>query len=188
MAEYVMEICGLKRHLPLVRITDDLAFASFVIISDTELVTAAGKELAEKIGEADVIVTAEAKGIALTYEVSRCLGKKEFIVARKSVKSYMKDYIGVELSSITTEGVQKLYLDGKDIEAVRGRNICLVDDVVSTGESLRALETLIEKAGGTVTCRAAVLAEGLAAKREDLVFLERLPLFHKQKDGTWLPY
>ncbi len=182
---YEMEICGLRRSLPLIGISEQLAYASFVIISDTELIKAAAAQLAERIGEADVIVTAEAKGIALAYEVSAQLGHRRFIVARKSVKSYMRGYTEVELESITTKGKQTLYLDGEDSEMIRGKKVCIVDDVISTGESLRAVEELVRKAGGIVTARAAVLAEGDAAKRQDIIFLEKLPLFGKQPDGTW---
>ena len=185
MKTYKMEVCGLKRELPFVKIKDDLAFASFVIISDTELISACAKELAAKIGEVDAVVTAEAKGIALAYEVSRLLGLKEFIVARKSVKSYMTDVVSTEVNSITTKGTQKLYLDGVEAAKIKGRKICIIDDVISTGESLKAVETLVEKAGADVIRRAAVLAEGDAASREDIIFLQKLPLFSISEDGDY---
>ena len=133
----------------------------------------------------DAIVTAEAKGIALAYEVSRQLGLKEFIVARKSTKSYMKDVVSASVHSITTAGEQHLYLDGKDADKIRNKRVCLLDDVISTGESLHALECLMENAGAEVVKKAAILAEGDAADREDIIFLQKLPLFRKLSDGEY---
>ena len=185
MDKYCLEVAGVKRCLPYVDINDELAFASFVVISDTELVSAAAPLLAEKIGNVDMIVTAEAKGIALAYEISRLLGLKEFIVARKSEKSYMKDTLEVSVKSITTTSKQHLYLDGSDREKINGKKVCLLDDVVSTGDSLKAMEQLVIKAGAEVVKKAAILAEGEAAKRDDLIYLEVLPLFRKKKDGTY---
>ena len=189
MNTYTLEVCGLNRILPLIKIDDENAFASFVIISDTELIEAAAKELSERIRpyEPEVLVTAEAKGIALAYEVSRQLGMNSFIVARKSVKSYMKNVVSHEVHSITTTEKQMLYLDGSDADQVRGKKVCLLDDVISTGESLQAIEDLVKKAGGNPVCRAAVLAEGDAAKRKDIIYLERLPLFHKDQNGDYQP-
>lgn len=185
MKEYKMELCGVKRTLPFIAINEEMAFASFVILGDTELVSACAPQLAEKIGEVDAIVTAEAKGIALAYEVSKELGQKEFIVARKSTKSYMRDVVSASVHSITTAGEQHLYLDGKDAEKIRGKRVCLLDDVISTGESLHALECLMENAGAKVVKKAAILAEGDAADRKDIVFLQKLPLFRKTGDGEY---
>ncbi|MGI5990368.1 MAG: phosphoribosyltransferase family protein [Lachnospiraceae bacterium] len=184
---YNIEVCGVKRTLPLIPIDDKTAFASFVIISDTELISRVAGELIKKIGDVDVLVTAEAKGIALTYEMSRQMGMKDFIVARKGVKNYMRNYIGVEVNSITTAGTQHLYLDEEDAAKVRGRRVCLVDDVISTGESIHAIDELVKKSGGNVVCRAAVLAEGDAASRKDIVFLQKLPLFEKNAAGEYEP-
>ena len=175
MKNYELTLCGVKRILPFVDLENDLAFASFVIMGDTELITACAPELANKISDADVIITAEAKGIALAYEISKILGKNEFIVARKSIKSYMSGVVSVSVHSITTSGEQHLYLDGHDAEKLRGKKVCILDDVISTGESLYALEALVESAGGIVTKKAAILAEGNAAKREDIIFLQELP-------------
>ncbi|MBR0385614.1 MAG: adenine phosphoribosyltransferase [Erysipelotrichaceae bacterium] len=185
MKEYCMEVAGLKRCLPFVKINDELAFASFVIISDTEMVATAAPLLVNRIGECDIIVTAEAKGIALAYEISRLLGHKHFVVARKSSKSYMTDTISVHVRSITTFTDQQLLLDSKDAELVRGKKVCLVDDVVSTGQSLQALKELVEKAGATVVSNVCILAEGHAADRDDLIYLEKLPLFKKTGDGEY---
>lgn len=185
MKTYELNLCGVKRELPFVDLEDDLAFASFVIMGDTELIEACAPELAAKIGDVDVIITAEAKGIALAYEISRLLGKKEFIVARKSIKSYMQGVVSVSVHSITTSGEQHLFLDGYDAEKIRGRSVCIVDDVISTGESLYALEALVKSADGKVTKRAAVLAEGSAADREDIIYLQQLPLFKKCGDEEY---
>ena len=145
MKEYSMELCGVKRTLPFIPISEEMAFASFVVLGDTELVSACAPELAAKIGEVDAIVTAEAKGIALAYEVSKELGHKEFIVARKSTKSYMKDVVSASVHSITTAGEQHLYLDGKDADKIRGKRVCLLDDVISeTVEQIRVENNRVE--------------------------------------------
>ena len=182
MKTYEIEVCGIKRQLPLIKMNDSLSFGSFVIIGDTELISACAGPLAEKIGPVDAIVTAEAKGIALAYEVSRKLNLKEFIVARKSVKNYMQDVVSHEVNSITTSGTQKLYLDGIDAAKIKGKNVCILDDVISTGESLRAMEELVTEAGGIIVGKMAVLAEGDAADRDDIITLAPLPLFNP--DGT----
>ena len=183
MKEYTMELCGVTRTLSFIPISETMAFASFVVLGDTELVAACAPKLAEIIGSVDAILTAEAKGIALAYEVSKCLGLKEFIVARKSEKSYMKDVVSASVHSITTTGEQHLYLDGVDANKIKNKNICIIDDVISTGESLHALEVLAQNAGANVVKKTALLAEGDAANREDIVFLKKLPLFTKTDDG-----
>lgn len=185
MKEYCLEVAGLKRYLPFVDINNELAFASFVVISDTELVSTVRPLLAEKIGQCDAVVTAEAKGIALAYEISHQLGHKNFVVARKSEKSYMKDTMEISVKSITTASQQHLYLDGSDIARIKGKKICLLDDVVSTGDSLAALEKLVTQAGATVVRKACILAEGQAADRDDIVFLQKLPLFRRTAEGEY---
>ena len=145
MKEYKIELCGVERTLPFIPINDTTAFASFVVLGDTELVSACAPELVKRIGQVDAVVTAEAKGIALAYEISRLLGLKEFIVARKSTKTYMKNVVSASVHSITTAGEQHLYLDGVDADKIRGKRVCLLDDVISTGESLHALEVLKRK-------------------------------------------
>ena len=185
MENYLLEIAGLRRRLPFVPISEDLAYASFVVISDAQLVEACAPLIAAKIEDCDVVVTAEAKGIALAYEVSKQLKLDRFVVARKSVKSYMKDPVSVSVHSITTFDEQKLYLDGNDVRFLQGKRACLLDDVVSTGESLNALETLVRQAGGSVCARACILAEGEAAERKDLIFLKKLPLFQKNAEGGY---
>lgn len=174
---YELHVAGLVRRLPLIPIRPDLAIASFVILGDQELVTAAAPLLAEKLPPVDYLMTAEAKGIPLVQELSRVLGLPAYIVARKSVKPYMEAPLVDTVTSITTQKPQTLCLDGKDAAAIRGKRVAIVDDVISTGESLQAIERLARKAGATVAAKAAILAEGDAAKRQDILFLEPLPLF-----------
>ncbi len=178
MKFYTLSVAGLKRELPLCPINDKLDIAAFIMFSDVELTVACAKELLEKVPEFDVILTAESKGIPLGYELSRQSGKN-YVVARKGVKLYMKNPVAVEVKSITTESIQTLYLDEKDISELNGKRVLIADDVISTGESLNSLIELVEKAGGNVVCKSAVLAEGDAADRDDIVFLEKLPLFFK---------
>ncbi len=185
MNSYRIKVAGVERELPFVDLPDGLAFASFVIISDTELVSACAPMLAKRIGHCDAIVTAEAKGIALAYEISRLLGLKEFIVARKSVKTYMKDTVSVPVHSITTANEQRLLLDGADGRKIKGKEVCIIDDVVSTGESLSALERLVYAADAKIVKKVCILAEGDAAARDDLIFLERLPLFRKVGENDY---
>ena len=180
--EYRMTIAGLERDLPICKVTDTLYIAGFVIFGDQELTVACARELLEKAPEYDYILTAEAKGIPLAHEMARQAGDAKYILARKGPKLYMRDIFEVSVQSITTAKEQKLYLDGVDAELMKGKRILLVDDVISTGESLRALEALVEKAGGNICGRMAILAEGDAQDRADLIYLEKLPLFNP--DGT----
>jgi adenine phosphoribosyltransferase len=185
MNTYRINVAGIERELVYVPIDSRTAYASFVVIGDTELISCAAKELVKKLEGVEVILTAEAKGIALAYEISRLLNLKEFIVARKSVKSYMKNVISERVQSITTKEGQKLYLDETDANKLKGRNVCIIDDVISTGESLRAIENLAKKAGGFVKYKAAILAEGQAAEREDILFLGKLPLFQIDESNNY---
>lgn len=175
---YPLKVAGLTRQLPLCPISDDMMIGAFVIFGDTELTMACARELNKLVPEHDVMITAESKGIPLAYEMSRQSGK-QYYLARKSVKVYMRDPICVEVKSITTAAAQKLYLDRDYADEMKGKRVLIVDDVISTGESLHALEELVKAAGGNIVCKAAVLAEGDAAERSDIVFLEPLPLFFK---------
>ncbi|MBQ8297139.1 MAG: adenine phosphoribosyltransferase [Ruminococcus sp.] len=175
---YKLEVAGLVRELPLCPLNDKIDIAAFVMFSDVELTVACAQELIKKCPECDVILTAESKGIPLAYEMSRQLGIP-YVVARKSVKLYMTDPVSVTVKSITTAAEQTLYLSQEKAEMIKGKKVLVVDDVISTGESLKALEELIARAGGIVSCKAAVLAEGDAADRDDIVYLEKLPLFFK---------
>ena len=179
---YTMKIAGLERHLPICPVTDKLYIAGFVIFGDPELTTACAAELLKKAPEYDYIITAEAKGIPLAHEMARQAGDAKYILARKAPKLYMKDIFEVKVNSITTAKEQHLYLDGADAALMKGKRILIVDDVISTGESLTALEALVEKAGGIICGRMAILAEGDAMDRDDLVYLEKLPLFNP--DGS----
>ena len=177
-----MRIAGLERDLPICPVSDTLSIAGFVIFGDPELTVACAKELLAKAPEYDYLITAEAKGIPLAHEMARQNGDKKYFLARKGPKLYMRNILSVAVKSITTAKEQHLYLDGADAELMKGKRILLVDDVISTGESLSALEALVEKAGGSICGRMAILAEGDAQERDDLVYLEKLPLFHP--DGT----
>ena len=180
--EYRMTIAGLERDLPICKVTDTLYIAGFVIFGDQELTVACAREMLKKAPKYDYIITAEAKGIPLAHEMARQAGDAKYILARKAPKLYMRDIFEVSVQSITTAKEQHLYLDGADAELMKGKKILVVDDVISTGESLKALEALVEKAGGNICGRLAILAEGDAQDREDLVYLEKLPLFNP--DGT----
>ncbi|MDD3693376.1 MAG: phosphoribosyltransferase family protein [Oscillospiraceae bacterium] len=173
---YTIEIAGLKRDLPICRISENLSIAAFVIFGDVELTIAASKSLLEKAPEFDVLITAEAKGIPLVYEMARQSGKKYFI-ARKYPKLYMSNPISVDVRSITTDKEQTLYLDESEMEYIHGKRVLIVDDVISTGESLRALDLLVERSGGQIVGQCAILAEGDAIGRKDIFYLETLPLF-----------
>ncbi len=177
-----MTIAGLERDLPICPVTDDLYIAGFVIFGDPELTVACAAELLKRAPEYDYIITAEAKGIPLAHEMARQAGNSKYILARKGPKLYMRDILDVAVHSITTAKEQHLYLDGADAEMMKGKKILIVDDVISTGESLSALEALVERTGGIICGRMAILAEGDAIGREDLTYLEPLPLFNS--DGT----
>ena len=179
---YRMNVAGLERDLPICKVTDSLYIAGFVIFGDQELTVACARELLKRAPEYDYIITAEAKGIPLAHEMARQAGDAKYILARKAPKLYMVDMFSSTVKSITTAKEQTLYLDGADAKLMEGKKILIVDDVISTGESLSALEVLVEKAGGIICGRMAILAEGDAQNREDLIYLEKLPLFNP--DGT----
>lgn len=179
---YRMKVAGLERDLPICPVNDNLSIAGFVIFGDQELTVACARELLARAPQYDYILTAEAKGIPLAHEMARQAGDAKYMLARKGPKLYMRDVFSVSVQSISTAKEQRLYLDGKDAEMMKGKRILIVDDVISTGESLKALEALAEKAGGIICGRMAILAEGDAQDRADLIYLEKLPLFHA--DGT----
>ena len=179
---YRMKVAGLERDLPICKVTDSLYIAGFVIFGDQELTVACARELLKLAPEYDYIITAEAKGIPLAHEMARQAGDAKYILARKAPKLYMTEVFSSTVKSITTAKEQTLYLDGADAKLMKDKKILVVDDVISTGESLKALEVLVEKAGGIICGRMAILAEGDAQNREDLIYLEKLPLFNS--DGT----
>ena len=180
---YEMTIAGCKRQLPLCKISDTLGIAGFVIFGDVELTCACAAELLKKAPEYDYMIAPEAKAIPLIHEMARQSGQNDYFLVRKQPKLYMEGVFSHQVKSITTEEVQEMYMDGKDAKKMAGKRILLLDDVISTGESMAALEELVLKAGGIVAGRMAILAEGEAADRDDIIFLEKLPLF----DGDLKP-
>lgn len=182
MLTYEIDIAGLKRALPLCRVSDDVFIGAFVVFGDVELTVHCAAEMLKIAPEYDYLLAPEAKSIPLIYEMTRQSGENKYFLARKKPKLYMNDVFEIEVKSITTEDSQKLYLDKADAELMRGKRILIVDDVISTGESLRAVEELIERAGGIIAGRLFAVAEGEAQKRGDIQYLAPLPLFNP--DGT----
>ena len=176
---YEMTIAGVKRALPICPVNDSLSIGAFVIFGDPELTTACADALLKKAPEYDYLITAEAKGIPLVHEMARLAGNQRYMLARKSPKLYMTGVTEVNVRSITTDHPQKLYLDTAEAEMMKGKKILIVDDVVSLGDSLHALEELVKAAGGEICGRMTILAEGNAKNRDDLIYLEELPLFDK---------
>jgi len=178
MNYYEMTIAGYKRQLPLCEVSPKLDIAAFIMFNDVEITEAAARELLKKCPKHDIVISSEAKGIPLCYEVAR-QGCKKYVIARKSVKLYMTDTLKINCKSITTAKEQTLYLSGSDAKALTDKRVLIVDDVISTGDTLLALEELVKTAGGKVVGKAAVLAEGDAQNRDDIIFLESLPVFPK---------
>ena len=179
---YEMDVAGLKRELPICKVTDDLHIGAFVMFGDVELTVHCASELLKRAPEYDYLIAPEAKAIPLVYAMARQSGANKYFVARKGAKAYMQGVFSVDVRSITTMGVQHLVLDTEDAKLIHGKRMLLVDDVISTGESLHALETLVTEAGGIVAGRMAPLAEGDAAERSDIIYLAKLPLFNA--DGS----
>ena len=179
---YEIDIAGLKRQLPLCKVSDDLYIGAFVMFGDVELTVHCAAELLKRAPEYDYLIAPEAKAIPLLYEMARQSGADKYFVARKGAKAYMRNVFEVSVKSITTMHVQKLVLDGADAELIRGKRMLILDDVISTGESLHAMEELVKQAGGIVAGKMAVLAEGDAINRPDIIVLNKLPLFNP--DGT----
>jgi len=180
--EYSMKIAGVDWKLPLCKVNEELYIGAFVMMGAQELTVACARDLLKLAPEYDYLITAEAKGIPLIHEMARQHGDKQYIVARKVPKLYMTGVFEVEVQSITTKGTQKLYLDTAEADMMKGKRVLIVDDVISTGESLKALEILVEKAGGNVVGKMAVLAEGAAQERKDITYFEKLPVFNP--DGS----
>ena len=179
--DYKMTIAGLERHLPLCSVSEDLYIAGFIMFNDVEITVACAEALLKEAPDFDILITAESKGIPLAYEMARQSGKP-YIVARKGEKLYMQDIIKVEVNSISTDHIQTLCIGKDEKEQLEGKRVLIVDDVISTGESLAAIEKLVNAVNGNIVAKMAVLAEGEAADREDIIFLEYLPLFNA--DGT----
>ncbi len=179
---YKIQVAGLTRHLPLCPVNEEMYIAAFVIFGDVELTIACAKGLLEIAPEHDVLITAESKGIPLVYEMARQNRENRYLIARKAPKLYMKNVFSTEVTSITTVNRQMLFIDQNDADYMRGKKVLIVDDVISTGESLKAVEKLVNEAGGTVVGKMAILAEGAAKDRKDILFLQTLPLFNP--DGS----
>ena len=179
---YEIDIAGLKRDLPICKVTDDLYIGAFVIFGDVELTVHCATELLKIAPDYDYLIAPEAKAIPLLYEMARQSGADKYFLARKKAKAYMTGVMEVEVQSITTAGKQTLVMDTEDAEMIRGKRMLILDDVISTGESLRAMEVLVEKCGGIVAGRMAILAEGDAKDRDDIITLAPLPLFNA--DGS----
>jgi adenine phosphoribosyltransferase len=182
MLTYTIDIAGMKRDLPLCQVSGDLYIGAFVLFGDVELTVHCASELLKRAPAYDYLIAPEAKAIPLLYEMARQSGAEKYFVARKGAKAYMTGTFEVGVRSITTMHIQKLVIDAADAERMRGRRMLLVDDVISTGESLRAVEELVCRAGGIVTGKMAVLAEGNAVSRSDIIYLAPLPLFNP--DGS----
>ena len=181
---YTIDIAGMKRDLKLFPVSDDLQIAAFILFGDVEITEHAARELLARAPEFDLLLTSEAKSIPLIYEMARQAGMNDYIVARKGIKVYMEDVLTVSVNSITTLSTQTLHLGKDETDRIKGRRILIVDDVISTGESLKAMEDLVTKAGGTIAGKMAVLAEGDSFDRDDIIVLGKLPLF--DKDGNVL--
>jgi adenine phosphoribosyltransferase len=175
---YEMTVAGLKRQLPLRAVDENTMIGAFVIFGDVELTCACAKELNEKAPEYDYMVAPEAKAIPLIHEMARQSGRNEYFLVRKTPKLYMNGVFETEVRSITTATIQKLYMDAADAAKLKGKRVLIIDDVISTGESLKGVEDLVTRAGGNVVGRMAILAEGDAAERNDIIYLEKLPLFN----------
>ena len=180
--KYTIEIAGLKRDLELFPVSGDTAIAAFIIFGDVELTCRCAEQLIKSAPEHDILITAEAKSIPLIHEMTRQLGRNKYVVARKSPKLYMENILTVDVKSITTGHKQILCIGDEEKELIKGKRVLIIDDVISTGNSLEAIEELVTQAGGTVVGRMAVLAEGDAAERDDITVLAPLPLFNL--DGT----
>ena len=179
---YEIDIAGLKRELPICKVNDDLSIGAFVIFGDVELTVHCAAELLKRAPEYDYLIAPEAKAIPLLYEMARQSGAEKYFLARKKAKAYMQGVLTVNVQSITTQGVQTLVLDAEDAKQLKDKRVLILDDVISTGESLRAMEELCRQVGAIVVGKMAVLAEGDAINRDDIIVLGQLPLFNP--DGT----
>lgn len=177
---YTINVAGLTRELTLCPLNDRRYIAGFVIFGDVELTCACAGALLERAPDFDYMVAPEAKGIPLIHEMARQSGRNEYVLVRKGPKLYMSDIFEVEDKSITTTGIQRLCMDGKDARKISGKRVLIIDDVISTGGSIAAVENLVKQAGGIVVGRMAILAEGDAAKRGDIIYLEKLPVFDSE--------
>lgn len=173
---YPIDICGRKVDLPILAISNSVNIAFFNLHGAQALTEHCAKHIAKLVQGADIVLTAESKGLQLAHCVARNLNQEFYAVARKTQKLYMQDGIKVTVQSITTKNIQTLYLSAHDANLMKGKKIAIVDDVISTGGSLQGMEELIKKAGGEIFAKAFVLAEGNAKDRKDLHYLATIPL------------
>ncbi len=174
---YKVDLDGFTAELPILPLPSGVSICFFNLHGATDMTEHCGKKLATFAKDCEVVLTAESKGLQLAHVVSRELNMPYYAVARKSKKLYMQDGISVSYgSSITTGKNQEFYLSKHDIELIKGKKVAIVDDVVSTGESLKGLEDLVEKAGGVVTKKLFVLAEGKAKERKDICYIASIPI------------
>ncbi len=179
---YKIKVAGLERDLELFPVNGSMSIAAFILFGDVELTVKCAEALIKKAPEHDILITAEAKSIPLIHEMARQLGENEYIVARKGPKVYMRNLLTVDVKSITTDHDQHLCIGEREQKLMNGKRVLIVDDVISTGESLEAIEKIVEKAGGNIVGKMAILAEGDAIDRDDITVLAPLPLFNP--DGT----
>ena len=177
---YTIQVAGVKRDLQLFPVAENVYIAAFIMFGDVELTERCAAEMIKIAPEHDIIITAESKSIPVVHEMVRQMGRNKYIVARKAPKVYMENIITTDVNSITTKNLQKLCIGENEINAMKGKKVLIVDDVISTGGSLASIEYLVEAAGGTIVGKMAALAEGDAADRDDIIFLEKLPLFDKE--------
>lgn len=175
---YTVDICGRKEDLPIIALPSGISIAFFNLHGNADLTEYCGKKIAERLSntEIDILITAETKGLQLTHVVARELGLSKYAVVRKSKKLYMPNAIEVKVQSITTKEEQTMYLSETDAKAIKGKRVCIVDDVISTGNSLKAMEEIVNLVGGKIVNKVAVLAEGDAIERNDISYLATIPL------------
>ncbi len=174
---YTIDINGYKHDAPVLPLPSGIKIVFFNLHGNQKLTEHCGKELAKLLSDCDVLLTVESKALQLTHVITRELDMPFYAVARKSKKLYMQDGIEITIeSSITTGAEQKLYLSKHDVELLKGKKVGIVDDVVSTGASLKGLEDIVKKAGGIIHKKAFVLAEGDAKNRPDVIYLQSIPL------------
>lgn len=178
---YELEIAGTVRTLPLIQVAPDTWIAYYYSLGDTEVIDRAARELAPRMSKCEIFVTTETKGIPLAHAIATYLGLKPYVVCRKEIRPFMLSPMVVRYKPITAKTEQELFMDGRDVMKIRGKRIGIVDDIVSTGETLKAMVDLVERAGGTVEAKAALLLEG--EELSEVHHLGILPIFKQMNDA-----